>query len=110
MVAIENRIKLSEAARHFGVHPSAIWRWCRRGLLAANGERVRLAHTRFGRTIYTTEAALDTFGAELAQADVERFESADTSERAATGTRPRSESRREKEIARAERDLQRAGV
>ena len=110
MVTTENRIKLGEAAQRFGVHPSAIWRWCRRGLLASNGARVRLTHTRFGRTIYTTEAALDAFGAELAHADVERFESADAAARPAADTPPRSESRREKEIARAERDLQRAGV
>ena len=105
---IHNRMKLGEAARRFGVHPSAVWRWCRRGVLAANGERVRLEHARFGRTIYTSERALDAFGAELAQADIERFELGDCAERRVVDKR--SPARREREIQRAEHECAAAGI
>ena len=51
-------------------HPSALWRWARRGLRARNGSIVRLEHFRIGGRIYTTEAALEAFGRALAQADL----------------------------------------
>ena len=52
-------------------HPSAIWRWARRGLRARNGSIIRLEHVRLGGKIYTTEAALEAFGKALAEADMD---------------------------------------
>ena len=51
-------------------HPSALWRWARRGLRARDGSLIRLEHFRIGGRIYTTEAALEAFGRALAEADV----------------------------------------
>ena len=47
-------------------HPSTLYRWCVKGV---NG--VLLEHKRFGKTIYTTAEALDTFGTEVARAKME---------------------------------------
>jgi hypothetical protein len=52
-------------------HPSALWRWARRGLRARNGSVIRLEHVRLGGRIFVTADALATFGQRLAEADVE---------------------------------------
>ena len=51
-------------------HPSALWRWARRGLRARDGRRIRLRHLRFGGRLYVTPEALEQFGLQLAEADV----------------------------------------
>lgn len=55
-------------------HPSALWRWCRRGIKARSGKRIRLNHVRVGGRIFTTQADLARFFAAVAEADAERFE------------------------------------
>ena len=54
-------------------HVSCVWRWCRRGVKARAGPRVRLEHVRVGGKIFTTQAWLNAFGRELAAADTAYF-------------------------------------
>jgi hypothetical protein len=68
----QKHLTLAQAAHLFAdpPHPSALWRWCRKGLRARNGELVRLVHVRIGMKLYTTEEAIAEFGLALAEADV----------------------------------------
>ncbi len=105
-------LSLSAAAKQAPGRPSAncIWRWCRKGVLARNGKRVRLRHIRTGGKIYTTARWLQAFGEKLAQADAEHF---DLDARPAVprkSNRRRTDRRRQMAIERAERQLRRAGV
>ena len=77
-------------------HPSALWRWARRGLKSRSGRRVRLGHVRAGRGIFTTLAWLDCFFAELAEADLPHFREHDDDNQEALG--------------RASQELDRAGL
>ena len=97
----ENYLSISEAARKSPgkPSPSAVWRWARTGIKARNGTRVRLSHVRAGGRVLIPETALDEY-----------FDARPDASRPVGATPPRSESRREKDIARAERDLQKAGV
>lgn len=69
-------LTLAKAAQAAPGRPSAnaIWRWCRRGVLARSGERVRLQHIRQGGRVYTRIDWLEEFGARLAQADTAHFD------------------------------------
>lgn len=70
------RITLAEAARIVpgNPHTSAVWRWARRGVKARSGQRVRLEHIRVGGRVFTTQAWIDAFGAQLAAADTAYFD------------------------------------
>jgi hypothetical protein len=46
------------------LHPSSVWRWCRRGIRG-----VRLEHARLGHRVVTTREALARFAARLAEQD-----------------------------------------
>lgn len=81
-------------------NPSTVFRWITVGL-----KGVKLEHARIGRRIVTTEAALQRFFARLAEADHEP-----TPVRTSRSSRPRSESRRAKEIAAAEQQAASAGI
>ena len=72
----EFNLTLSEASRLVPGRPnhSSLWRWCRKGVLARNGQRVHLEHRRFGGRIFTSAQALDRFSKQLADADLEHFE------------------------------------
>lgn len=74
--AAEEHITLSQAARLAPGRPSSncVWRWCREGVKAASGTRVRLKHVRFGSRIYTTRQWLNDFGLALAEADAAHFD------------------------------------
>lgn len=74
--AAEEHITLSQAARLVPGRPSSncLWRWCREGVKAASGARVRLKHVRFGSRIYTTRQWLNDFGQALAEADAAYFD------------------------------------
>lgn len=102
-------LTLSEAAKLAPTRPSsnAVWRWCRRGIKARNGQRVYLGHVRVGGRIYTTEENVQRFFAELAEADREHFAEA---RKAPAQQKPRTESARQKAIARAEAELAKAGI
>ena len=73
-------ITLSQAAKLAPgrPHASTIWRWCRRGVLSRNGERIRLEHIRMGGKIFTKAIWVEAFGRQLAAADAEYFADADT--------------------------------
>lgn len=68
-------LTLSQAARFVPgkTSPNAVWRWCRRGVLARSGERVHLQHVRLGGKLLTTRRWLDEFGERLAAADKTYF-------------------------------------
>lgn len=69
-------ITLTEAAKIAPGRPSTncMWRWCRRGVLARTGQRVRLQHIRVGGKIFTTPAWLEEFGRRLADTDAAYFD------------------------------------
>lgn len=69
-------LSIDEAARNVPgkPNPSAVWLWCRKGVLARIGERIYLEHQRFGGKLFTSEDALQRFGETLAVADREHFE------------------------------------
>lgn len=94
----DERLTLSQAARIApgSPTPNCVWRWCRRGVLARAGGRVRLQHVRIGGKLFTTARWLDEFGQRLADADAAYFEIADPEpcvERAAGSTPPRRSAR-----------------
>jgi len=64
-------LTLSQAARLVPgrLAASTLWRWHRRGVRAASGQRVRLRCVRFGRRLYTTAEWLEEFSRRLAEAD-----------------------------------------
>ena len=81
---------------------TTLWRWARRGC-----KNVRLQYVRFGRQIRVTPEALAEFGRALADAD----EPLDTPALPAKVKRkPRSESRRMRDIESAEAFLRAEGV
>lgn len=82
-------VSLNEAPEHVSGRPSisAIWRWCRRGVLARNGQRIRLEHRRIGGKIYTSPLWLDAFTKALTDADTAYFAA---KQDAANGAGPRA--------------------
>jgi hypothetical protein len=50
MHAPDQHIRLDEAAKIAPGRPSTkcLWQWCRKGMLARSGERIRLPHIRIG--------------------------------------------------------------
>ncbi|MBX3403846.1 MAG: DUF1580 domain-containing protein [Phycisphaeraceae bacterium] len=73
---IDRYITLAKAAQAAPGRPSAnaVWRWCRRGVLARSGERVRLRHIRQGGRVFTRIDWLEEFGTALAAADTAHFD------------------------------------
>jgi hypothetical protein len=94
--ATNDYITLTEAAKIAPGRPSAncIWRWCRRGVLARGGERIRLQHARVGGMIYTTAAWLEEFGRRLAEADAKYFDLCEAAAQAARTAEPAAARRR----------------
>lgn len=74
--ASEQRISLTKAAKLTPGNPHAatIWRWCRKGIRARNGERIHLEHLRFGGKMFTTPESLERFARRLVDADSQYFE------------------------------------
>jgi len=72
-------IGLADAAKLAPGRPSTncLWRWCRRGVIARGGERVRLQHVRAGGKIFTTAPWVDEFVRRLASADEKYFNETD---------------------------------
>lgn len=114
----DERLPLTEVAKLVPGRPSVncVWRWCRRGVLARNGERIRLEHVRIGGKIFTTRAWLEEFGRRLATEDAKYFDLAHAlvppDRRVSTRGRPASpiNERRRREIEDAERELDKAGL
>lgn len=74
--AARDFLTLSQAARLTPgkTSPNAVWRWCRRGVLARTGQRVHLQHVRLGGKLLTTRRWIDEFGERLADADKAYFD------------------------------------
>lgn len=119
--AAEEHITLTQAAKLAPGRPSpnCVWRWCREGVKAASGQRVRLKHVRFGSRIYTTRQWLNAFGLALAEADAAHFERGDQVAEVPISSTPRRPSRRSRGSTRdearrrldqAERELEEAGL
>lgn len=120
--AAEEHITLSQAAKLAPGRPSSncIWRWCREGVKAASGTRVRLKHVRFGSRIYTTRRWLNDFGLALAEADAAHFErdeqspapepSRRTSKRSRRASRSSGADEARRRHLEAERELEEAGL
>jgi len=116
-IANDEHLTLAQAAKLVPGRPSAncLWRWCREGVKAKSGKRVRLKHARFGGRIYTTRAWIEAFGAELAEADTKHFNREDeVADRPARPERRTSRAARSREFQRrhkeAERELDAEGL
>lgn len=107
-------LDLTQAAQSTPGRPSTncVWRWCRRGVLARNGQRIRLRHVRLGGRLYTRRSWLDEFGQALADADASYFGPSDTNTADATSLVGETTlvQRRRREIEDAERELDEAGL
>ncbi|MBK9117997.1 MAG: hypothetical protein IPM18_00090 [Phycisphaerales bacterium] len=122
--AVEDaRISLTEVAKVAPGRPSAncVWRWCRRGVLARSGARIRLEHVRIGGKIFTTRRWLDDFGRRLAAEDAKYFSLCEATSAVARSSEPpssdwtsarhnRLNDRRLAEIEAAERELDARGA
>lgn len=119
--AAEEHITLSQAAKLAPGRPSSncVWRWCREGVKAASGTRVRLKHMRFGSRIFTTRQWLNDFGLALAEADAAHFQRDENAPATPQPTKPKSPSKRARRAAsddarrrhlEAERELEEAGL
>ena len=120
----EEHITLSQAARLAPGRPSSncVWRWCREGVKAASGTRVRLKHVRFGARIYTTRQWLSDFGLALAEADTAYFDRGEQapvpdpaparrpSKRSRPASRPGGDDEARRRHLEAERELKEAGL
>ena len=110
MHELSERITLGQAARLLPGHPSpsSLWRWCRRGVKARNGEQIRMRHVRVGGKLYIQANWLDEFSKRLAEADVEHFEMNDED----TPILPRCQrdTGRAERLADVNRELQEAGL
>lgn len=105
-------LTLAEAARRIPSkpHASAVWRWCRKGVKARNGNRIYLDHQRFGGKLFTTEDAIQRFVEAVTCADREHFETEGTSVRQfQKRPRRRTEKQRQLAIDAAEKRLREAG-
>ncbi len=107
-------LTLADAARLVPTKPHAatLWRWCRRGVKAKSGHRVRLRFVRIGGRVFLPVGALDEFFAAVAAADAAHFETEQEAPALAAAPEPttRRPSRREREIAEAEARCEMAGI
>jgi hypothetical protein len=108
----ESYITLTQAAKLAPGRPSinCIWRWCRKGVLARSGQRIRLQHVRIGGKLFTTATWVTQFGLALAEADVNYFnlDSAPTLPQQSLNIR--TDKQRQAAIEHAQRDLAEMGV
>lgn len=86
-------------------HPSAAWRWIRRGVLGRNGERIFLEGVRAGGKLLTSAEAVQRFFAAVAAADAEHFRDR---ERRQSPRQPTT-ARRHREIEQARKEMKEAG-
>ena len=100
----DNLISLSEASKITPgrPHTATLTRWCRPGIKARTGQRVRLKHWRVGRKIFTTAEALQEFFERTAEADLPHFDERDAAKAPApTSDNKRSDEERAEAVARA---------
>lgn len=89
-------------------HVSAVWRACRKGLLARSGRRIRLEHKRVGRRIVIPNGAVERFLEELAREDLNHFDA--PAAPPATAPEPATPALRAKQIAAAEAACKKRGI
>jgi hypothetical protein len=104
-------IRMHQAAKLVpgGTSANCIWRWCRKGVVARNGERVRLQHVRIGGKLFTKADWLAQFGQFLADADANYFR-LDNSAQPMPQPPKQTDSQHQAAVERAERDLKEMGV
>lgn len=105
-------ITLTQAAKLAPGRPSinCLWRWCRKGVLARNGEQVRLQHVRIGGKLFTTTEWLSQFGQALAEADANYFRLDHRRVMPTPAPRGRTDKERQAAIEKAQRELKEMGV
>ncbi|MBL8879292.1 MAG: DUF1580 domain-containing protein [Phycisphaerales bacterium] len=115
----DEHITLTAAAKVAPGRPSTncLWRWCRRGVKARDGQRVRLQHLRIGGKIFTTLRWLEDFGRLLAEADTKYFDLCEAAAKAAADSEPTRQRRRRRQpenpcddVNEALRELEAAGI
>ncbi len=117
-----SHLTLSQAARVVpsSVSPNCVWRWCRRGVLARTGERIKLQHVRIGGKLFTKAKWIEEFGERLAEADARYFDLADKPDDCTNFVPPPRrrrvthsailDNRRRKHLAQVRRELEDAGL
>ena len=105
-------ITLKQAAEIAPGQPSGncLWRWCRKGVVARNGQTVRLQHIRIGGKLFTTAAWVDEFGRLLAEADANYFKLDTSPAVPLPAAHARSDKQRQAAVERANRELKEMGV
>lgn len=109
----QDYITLTQATKITPGRPSTncLWRWCRKGVVARDGRRVRLQHVRMGGKIFTTPQWLTEFGHEVARADAAHFEQcAAAADALQPPPHPHNETQRQKQIDQARKELAAMGV
>ena len=108
----DDLLSFAEAARTLPgkPSPSTIWRWSRRGVVARDGQRVRLRCVRLGGRMFTTRAAILAFGEALAEADARHFDADDSDAPAPAETPERNPADRKAAMTDAGARLAAAGV
>lgn len=104
-------LTLTEAAKRLPTRPNSctVWRWCRRGVLSRNGERIRLEHMRLGGRIFIAEGAIEKFGRALAESDGEHFQATEPAAKP-IAARTRSEAEQTARAQRAMEQLRARGI
>ena len=115
----EQHITLTQAAKIAPGRPSTncMWRWCRRGVIARSGQRIKLEHIRIGGKLFTTPQWVNEFGRRLADADAQYFDRDDDAESGPMPTPPPRSTQRRARVSHAapsntdiERELEEAGL
>lgn len=109
---IEELVTLSAAAKLYPrrVHTSTVWRHCRKGVKVRGGGCIRLRHVRVGGQVFLAPGDLRRFFEEVAEADRAYFEARVERPTAPTRTRGRSVKQRARDLERAERQCEAAGI
>lgn len=109
MVSDSSWLSLTEAAKALPpiggkrIHPSSLWRWCRRGVRG-----LKLRYARFGGRIAVQLSDIETFALDLAKLDAEHGPRL-RNDKPAT-PRGRSEKQRAADVAAARAKLAEAGI
>ena len=105
-------ISISKAGRMAPGNPSptAVWRWCRKGLKARNGNRIHLKHIRAGKRIYTKIEWINEFCTTLAEADIESLRPQETNYVRRPRRRRKPDLQRQRELDRINKYLDSQGL
>lgn len=111
-VELHEYLNLTQAAKLVPgkPHPSTLHRWRDRGIGGRDGQRVRLKTVRFGYNVYTTRDWLQQFAEAVDEACAKSDVQPITRTRSSRNPRLRLPSRRQRDIQRAKKRLQDAGI